>query len=78
MFLTYDELTDLVPLEKSEKSLDVLFLESANTYVERFLGDGFADSPDSLKKAVLVVFNDRKDWYRKFSNAIESGPTTLS
>lgn len=78
MYLTYDELTELVPLVKAEKALDTIFLNSANEYIEKTIGNDFADYPDSLKNAILVVFNDRKDWYRKFSNAIESGQSTLS
>ena len=64
-FLTYDELDALVQLDVTERKLDELLLGSANEYVEKYVGKDYEDSPAPLKDAVLMIFTDRKDWYRR-------------
>ena len=72
MFLTYEELEELSPLDVTERKLDELLLKSTNEYVSRYLGKDYEDSPAPLKDAVLMIFTDRKDWYRK----LQSGDKT--
>lgn len=64
-FLTYDELDALVQLDVTERKLDELLLGSANEYVEKYVGKDYEDTPAPLKDAVLMIFTDRKDWYRR-------------
>lgn len=68
MFLTYDELEGLAPLDVTERNLDELLLSSANEYVAKYLGKEYEETPAPLKDAVLMVFTDRKDWYRKLQS----------
>lgn len=63
--LTYEELESLTSLDVTERKLDELLLGSANEYVERYIGREYEESPAPLKDAVLMVFTDRKDWYRR-------------
>ena len=65
MYLTYEELEGLTPLDVTERNLDELLLNSANEYVAKYLGMDYEDNPAPVKDAVLMVFTDRKDWYRK-------------
>lgn len=68
MFLTYEELEGLAPLDVTERNLDELLLNSANEYVAKYLGKDYKETPAPLKDAVLMVFTDRKDWYRKLQS----------
>lgn len=68
MYLTYDELEGLTPLDVTERKLDELLLNSANEYIEKYLGMDYEENPAPVKDAVLMVFTDRKDWYRKLQS----------
>lgn len=68
MFLTYDELEKLTTLDVTERNLDELLLNSANEYIEKYLGMDYEENPAPVKDAVLMIFTDRKDWYRKLQS----------
>ena len=68
MYLTYEELEGLTPLDVTERNLDELLLNSANEYIEKYLGMDYEENPAPVKDAVLMVFTDRKDWYRKLQS----------
>lgn len=68
MYLTYDELEMLTQLDETERKLDELLLNSANEYIAKYLGKDYEENPAPIKDAVLMVFTDRKDWYRKLQS----------
>lgn len=68
MYLTYDELEGLTQLDVTERNLDELLLNSANEYIEKYLGMDYEENPAPVKDAVLMIFTDRKDWYRKLQS----------